>query len=158
MRKLLKLLICCCLASCNFFESKEKKTQELVDQEMQEIDWNDVDQYPLFSDCDETADKEVQKNCFQETLMLHFEMTFQEFNVLLDQQIKDTVYVDFILESNGTIFVQQIHNKQILKGQMKELGEKVTESLNSLPKIEPAIKRGVPVSTKYRIPIILNSN
>ena len=53
----------------------EEKTQELVDQEIRAIDWEDVDQYPLFADCDELVSKPEQKKCFMRTLLKHFSKT-----------------------------------------------------------------------------------
>lgn len=156
MRKFLTVLMVCSFASCNFFESTDKKTQELVSQELQSIDWTDVDKYPLFNDCDETVSKAQQKKCFIETLGLHFAMTLQEFQPILNKRINDTVFIDFILENTGDISIMNIHNKEVLQGQMQEFDEKITESLTSLPRIEPALKRGIPVSTKFRIPIVIN--
>lgn len=156
MRKFLTVLMVCSFASCNFFESTDEKTQELVSQELQSIDWTDVDKYPLFNDCDETVSKAQQKKCFIETLSLHFAMTLQEFQPILNKKVHDTVFIDFILENTGDISIMNIHNKEVLQGQMQEFDEKITESLTSLPRIAPALKRGIPVSTKFRIPIVIN--
>lgn len=150
------ILIICGFTSCNFFESADEKTQELVSQELQSIDWTDVDKYPLFNDCDETVTKVLQKKCFTETLSLHFAMTLQEFQPILNRMVNDTVFIDFVLENTGDISIMNIHNKELLQGQMQEFEEKITESLTSLPRIEPALKRGIPVSTKFRIPIVIN--
>ena len=76
MRLFLMVLVLCGFISCDFFESKDKKTQKLVDQELLEIDFNDVDDYPLFDDCDETATKEQQKSCFEDRLTSHLAMDF----------------------------------------------------------------------------------
>jgi hypothetical protein len=34
----------------------------------------------------------------------------------------------------------------------------VKGSLRSLPRLEPALKRGVPVATKFRIPLVLKTD
>ena len=156
MRKFLTVLVVCIFASCNFFESTDEKTQKLVTKELQSIDWTDVDKYPLFNDCDETVAKIEQKKCFIETLSLHFTMTLQEFEPVLNEKVNDTIFIDFIVENTGEIAIMNIHNKEVLEEQMQEFEEKISESLTSLPRIEPALKRGIPVSTKFRIPIVIN--
>tara|TARA_R110002049_G_scaffold72015_5_gene185747 strand:- start:20381 stop:20833 length:453 start_codon:yes stop_codon:yes gene_type:complete len=146
----------CGFTSCDFFESKDAKTQKLVNQEMLNIDWNDVDQYPLFSECDETVTKVLQKKCFEETLFLHILSTLQKYEFTVDNEVKDTVYVEFISESNGGITVLNISNSEIFGARTSEFNEKIEQSLNSLPQLEPALKRGIPIRSKFRIPIVIN--
>ena len=157
MRKLLILLVLCGFTSCSFFESKDKRTEKLVEKELLQIDWTDVDDYPLFSDCDETVSKTLQKNCFEEKLLLHLSADLQEFQLTSEIEIEDLVFLDFRIENDGSITVVNIENKAIFGAQTKNFEDKVTKSIKSLPRLEPALKRGIPVSAKFRIPIFLNS-
>lgn len=145
------------LTACNWSASREEKTQELVSQEIQSIDWEDVDKYPLFDDCDETVSKQEQKRCFMETLLLHFSMTLQESELVWHEEIKDTIFVDFMMEDTGSIRLMNIHNDEEVSSQIPEFTDQIKKSLSSLPKIEPALKRGIPVKAKFRIPIVLSS-
>ncbi len=158
MRLFLMVLAFCGFTSCEFFGSKEKKTQKLVDQELREIDFNDVDDYPLFDDCDETATKEQQKRCFEEKFFTHLSMALQDFELVADKEINDTILLDFVIESDGDIAILNMGNNMVLGSQKKAFEKLLTKSLNSLPRLEPALKRGVPVRAKFRIPIVLNSN
>jgi hypothetical protein len=158
MRLFLMVVVFCGFMSCDFFESKDIKTQKLVEKELREIDFNDVDDYPLFDDCDETATKEQQKSCFEDRLTSHLAMALQAIEFATDSEINDTIFLDFIIENDGNVSVLNIENKEVLKGQMSEFEEKLIKSLNSLPRLEPALKRGVPVRAKFRIPIALNSS
>lgn len=157
MRLFLMVLVLCGFTSCDFFESKDKKTQKLVDQELREIDFSDVDDYPLFDDCDETATKEQQKKCFEENMVLHLSNALQEFEFVTEKQLSDTLYLDFVIENDGAITVLNIDNKEVLGEQMREFRAKITKSFNSLARLEPALKRGIPVKAKFRIPITLNT-
>lgn len=129
----------------------------MVSQEIQSIDWEDVDKYPLFDDCDETVSKQEQKRCFMETLLLHFSMTLQESELVWHEEIKDTIFVDFMMEDTGSIRLMNIHNDEEVSSQIPEFTDQIKKSLSSLPKIEPALKRGIPVKAKFRIPIVLSS-
>lgn len=157
MRKLLILSCLYLLSSCNLFTSTEEKTQRLVEKELQAINWNDVDQYPLFDDCDETMSKSAQKECFENTLLLHFSMILQEFEFILDKDVEEVVYVDFLVDKEGKISVLNIDKNSIIQEQIPEFDGIISRSLKSLPALGPALKRGIPVNAKCRIPIILNS-
>ncbi len=157
MRKFFMVLVFCGLSSCNLFESKEEKTQELVEQELQGIDWNDLDHYPLFDECEEVVSKEEQKSCFENKLVFHLSADLQEFQLVSERNIKDVVFLDFMLESDGGIAIVSIENQEILGNQAASFRQRIRQSLDRLPKIEPALKRGVPVRAKFRIPIFLNS-
>jgi len=157
MRKLLILICLCLLSSCDLFTSSEVKTQKLVEQELQAINWNDVDQYPLFDDCDETASKYEQRACFENTFLLHFSEILQEFEFILDTTVDEKVYVDFLVDKEGKITVLNIEKNSIIQEQIPEFDGIISRCLKSLPGLQPALKRGIPVNTKFRIPINLNS-
>jgi len=128
-----------------------------VDKELQEIDWTAVDEYPLFNDCDELVSKEIQRTCFEEKLLLHLSEGLKEFELTSELEINDVVFLDFKIENDGAITIVNIENKEIFGSQMEKFEDKVARSLKNLPRIEPALKRGIPVSAKFRIPIFLSS-
>ena len=141
--------------ACNGSVKREQKTQELVDREIRSIDWEDVDQYPLFVDCDELASKPEQKRCFMETLLRHFSKSLQESDLVLTEEVRDTIFVNFRMEDTGAITLIDIKNDEQIGPQLPTFEDQIKKSLNNLPKIEPALKRGIPVSAKFRIPIVL---
>jgi hypothetical protein len=157
MKRFLVVLISFGLFSCNFFESKEKRTQELIDSQLREIDWNSIDTYPLFLDCDETASKELQRQCFEDKLTNHFETTLNDFEFIVDSDENPTVAVIFVIDTDGDIDILEIEKNNYILKQMPEFDGVVTQSLKTVPDISPALKRGIPVKTKFRIPIQLNT-
>ncbi|MCJ7466195.1 MAG: hypothetical protein MUO53_05820 [Maribacter sp.] len=157
MRKFWVIGLVCAFVSCDFFESKDKKARELVNQEMRNIDWNEVDNYPLFEACDETLTKQDQKVCFENELTSHLAATLEEFEYILDADINPTVYVDFVIDGEGKISVLNIEKDTKIDLEMPEFDGIITQSLKGVPKISPALKRGIPVRTKFRIPIVLGS-
>lgn len=148
------LLLC---VSCDWMTSKDAKTQELVAEKMKAIDWNEVDQFPLFDACDETASKMTQRRCFQENILMHFSMTLQDYEFALDNNVNDTLYVDFLMDHKGLISVLNIEKDTAIDRQMPQFDSIITQSLKNLPKVAPALKRGIPVNAKFRIPIVLNT-
>ncbi len=158
MKRFLSLFFVLLLGSCSFFESKEKRTQKLINDELRQIDWNAVDSYPYFYSCDESATKTAQKACFETTLIAHFQKTLNEFEFTLSDKKSATVEVIFIIDTTGQIKVTNIEKDASVLKQMPEFDGVITQSLKNLPKLAPAIKRGIPVNTKYRIPVQLNTD
>ncbi len=158
MRILLTLIGVLLLASCGWMTPKDEKTRRLVQEELRSINWNDIDQYPLFDSCGESISKEAQRLCFEEELLQHFSSTLSEFEFVLNEDVGDTIYVDFLVERDGSITVLDIEDHLELQDQIPEFNAIITQSLKSLPKIEPALKRGIPVNAKFRIPLELNTN
>ncbi|WP_041633046.1 hypothetical protein [Maribacter sp. HTCC2170] len=157
MRKFIAILVLCSCFSCDLFESKEKKTQKLVNQEMLSIDWNDVDNYPLFDTCDESTTKTSQRVCFETELLKYFSATLSEFEFVIDPDIDNTVFVDFLIDQEGRISVTNIEKDKAINKEMPEFDGIISQSIKNLPPLAPALKRGIPVNAKFRIPIVLNS-
>ncbi|QBA63244.1 hypothetical protein [Muriicola soli] len=155
------LLLFCCLfllLSCDWLASPESKTQKLVEDELRGLDWNDVDQYPLFDGCDETVSKSEQRSCFENTLLQNLAMHMEDFDFRVKKDIRTTVYIDFLVEKSGEIRVVEMDNDEELLEQLPEFREIIIKSLRSLPKPAPALKRGVPVRSRFRLPLELTTN
>ncbi len=146
------------LVSCEWFPSRQERTQKLVDAEMQTIDWNQLDQFPLFGACDETASRLGQQECFQNTLTLHLSMALQDFKFRSETALHDTLHIDFLVDNKGGISVLSIGENQALAAENPEFENIVARSLRSLPRLEPALKRGIPVAAQFRIPLVLKTD
>ncbi len=158
MKYLLPISLIVLLSSCELFVSKDKKTQELVNKELLEINWNDVDSYPLFENCDETLTKMGQRACFEQEVLTHCAHTLKEVSFTLLSGADSTVLVDFLVDQEGNISILEIQKDSMLDTQMPNFDTLIKQSLHKLPAMSPALKRGIPVKTKFRIPIVLRSN
>ena len=159
MQKLLFLFFLFGLfVSCELFESKEEKTQKLVNEELLAIDWNDVDQYPHFDSCDETATKQAQRECFQRVMLDSFSNALDSLEFQVNHDLNDTVYIDFVIDEHGFISVLNVEEKTSVLNEITDFNTKVTELLNDLTTVAPALKRGNPVSLRFRLPLILNTH
>lgn len=148
-------ILCCCflLQSCDWMASTESKTQKIVEDELRGIDWNDVDQYPLFEGCDETAAKLEQRMCFENTLLQNLAMSLQEFHFMTESELETTIYLDFLVDNQGVITVVNIDKNPVLEAQLPQFSGIITKGLKSMPNPAPALKRGVPIKTRFRLPL-----
>ena len=145
------------LSSCNYLLSKEERTQQLVSQELMAIDWNDVDQYPLFEECDEIALKRVQRDCFATEMLRRFSTAFNDTVFMVEQSINDTLKVDFVVDEDGFVTIMNIKENGDLEQLIPGFQSEVSRRLNDLTTVAPALKRGIPVSIKFRLPIIVDT-
>ena len=152
------ILLGLCLVSCEWFTSRETKTRKLVEEEIRSINWNEVDQFPLFEACDETASKPEQQECFQNTLVMHLGMALQDFEFRSDQPLEDILYVDFLVDSQGGISILSIEENKLLSAENPEFERIISGTLRSLPRLQPALKRGIPVTARFRIPLVIQTN
>ena len=153
----LGILLGLCLVSCDWFTSREAKTRALVEEEIRSINWNEVDQFPLFEACQETASKPEQQECFQNTLVMHLSMALQDFEFRSDQSFSDTLFVDFLVDRQGGLSVLSVEENPLLTADNPEFERIVSGSLRSLPRLQPALKRGIPVSARFRIPLVVQT-
>jgi hypothetical protein len=146
------------LFSCEWKERTKTMTREFVEAELKTIDWNQLDQFPLFDSCDETSKKEVQQECFQTTLVTHLSMALQDFKMQSTSKSQDTLFVDFKVDSLGIITVLNITGSIELINENGDFQQFVSQSLKQLPRLHPPLKRGIPVVAQFRVPLVIRVN
>ncbi len=149
------LLVWFTMVSCEWVTSKQPTKEQLVKQEIKNIDWNDLDRYPLFETCDETADKPVQKACFETTFTEHLEMTLQQYRIVVHQSVHDTVWMNFHIDNKGNLSILTIENSGEATVDIPEIDSIFKSSIELLPRLHPPLKRDIPVAAKFKLPIVL---
>ncbi len=157
MKKITLLFSYFCLFSCQFFEKKIPSEQELFEKQIKQINWKEVDEYPSFVDCDKLSDKNLRKQCFFEFMAntIQEKLSIDTLATLypdLDTiEVKVTIYPDATLQfepqfKNDSVAYDIIKIDSILKIKLKDF-----------PKVNPALKRGLPVKTQFVLPVIIKS-
>lgn len=136
--------------------SKEEQTQKMVSDELMAIDWNDVDQFPLFEECDEMAQKTAQRNCFKREMLKRFVEAFSDTVYEVDQEIKDTLFVDFEVDEDGFVNITEIQENGAIEKVVPGFRDEIRSRFSDLTVI-PAHKRGINVKIKFRLPIVLDT-
>lgn len=156
MKQLCKycLLFFVCV-SCEFINSSVVKEETIVAQEKQSIDLEKVDEFPSFASCDH-LEKEAQKNCFLQTLTDQLYERLSQNDLMVSKAIHDTIQVELQIDSLGIIKIFNIQKEAFTTRKLPSLDSLIHESINNLPKASPAYKRGIPVVTKFMLPIILH--
>ena len=154
-RTFLLILLLSLTVSCQFFETDKK----LTDQEIEEIvDFSVVDVSPSFAVCDSVIDKAKKTTCFRQTIYQHISKSLAKNIIEVNTPINETVSVQLFIDKQGEVTLKKIVSSAQLKTAIPHLDSLIQQSLQSLPNLFPAIKRGIPVSTQYELPIKINVN
>ncbi|TJY37904.1 hypothetical protein [Pontimicrobium aquaticum] len=155
MKYLKFFVLIICLTSCDYFEKKKVNTQDIINEELETFNWNDVDEYPSFDNCNNSGTKELRKQCFQTTLTNHIMSQLALRKIVVTKDLNDTINMSFSISEKGDLRVLSIEDNPNITSQIPDINTFLIESLNNLPEISPAIKRGQQVKTEFKIPIII---
>ena len=132
--------------------------EQLLEEEMQAINWNDVDDYPTFSDCEKLSTNQEKKVCFENYLHDLLTSHLENQKIIVTEDVSDTVILKIHIDKTGQFSIKNIDMNSITKAQIPELDSILRHSFDSLPKIYPAIKRSQQVATEFSLPVIVNIN
>jgi len=142
--------------SCDFISPKKTTliNTKLADSA---IDFNDVDVYPLFMDCNNCDTSEKQNLCFEMELIRRLQKLTSKTVLDASGKINDTVLVDILVNTQGEISIVKIHKNEIVTEQIPELDSLLYKSIASLPAaVQPSLKRGIPVNSMFKLPILVS--
>ena len=157
MKYLKILLILLLTGSCQYFETEKISTETFYEEEIKAIDWNDVDKYPAFSNCEKLNEKVDQKSCFENTLSQHLRKTFTNNNAIAVHDLNDTVQLTFSISNKGKIEVTSIKMDSVTQVEFPSLEAWFIQGIDTLTLVSPAYKRAMPVATQFTLPIIIRT-
>lgn len=137
-------------SSCQFINPDRKDTIQQLDTV---IDFTSVDTFPAFDICKGSIDKNEQISCFRKTIHEHITATLLEERFAVKKPLNDSVFVHLLINRKGKVTLKQIESSLALKKLLPRMDSLIKVSINKLPKLFPAIKRGIPVATQYKLPI-----
>jgi predicted ester cyclase len=157
MQQLKFLLLLFMATSCQFFETEKIPSETFYKEELKSIDWKEVDQYPSFANCENITAKPEQKSCFENTLSAHLRQTFSKHNAIAVHDLNDTVNLSFSINNKGKLLVESIKITATLQAEFPLLNQWLMEGIDTLHPVAPAYKRGIPVATKFTLPIVIKT-
>ena len=117
------------------------------------IDFSSVDFSPSFPVCDSIITKQEKSTCFRNTVHAKIGAELKKNSFTIQEAISETVVVHLLISAKGTVVLDEIQSSENIKMQLPTLDSLLNVSVQNLPKITPARKRGIPVITKYSLPI-----
>lgn len=146
------------LVSCNYFDVKKTTSEAILNEELKTFNWSEVDDYPSFVSCNNSVSKAEKKSCFQKTLTAIITSKIQRDTIFVTQNIDDTIYIKFLISEKGVLSLLEAKVDSITRKEIPNINQLLINSLDSLPEIYPAIKRGQQVKTAFTLPVIIQVN
>ncbi len=133
--------------SCSFL-SEDDKNQNLN----AIVDYTKVDVSPTFKNCKNLS---IKKNsvCFSEEIHKRIKASLRTYNFVTEQAINEVVLIDLLIDNKGNFKLKKITASVVIKNQLPKLESVLRSAIKKLPRITPAFKRGIPVTTQYQLPL-----
>jgi hypothetical protein len=129
--------------------------QELLQKELQTINWKEVDEFPSFVDCDKLDNKSKRQLCFFEylTQLIQQKLSSDTLSILYPEL--DTIEVLVTIFPDAKMKFEPQFSKDSVTYDTIKIDSILQARLVNFPKVNPAIKRGIPVKTKFILPVII---
>lgn len=157
MRKFLLLILFTILAGCNNFETKKITSEEVLELESKTLNWKEVDEYPAFENCKNITELNKARDCFEARVANSVYAYLARQEPIVTEVIDDTIYVHLEISRTGIPKIASIEVDTLVTNQIPELKLWLQQSIDSLPKIYPASKRGIPVNSLFTMPILIRA-
>jgi hypothetical protein len=157
LKKLLPILLFFLLQSCQYFEKQIPNEKELLDKELKTINWNEVDEYPSVDDCEKLTDAVQRKQCFFEYLTTTIQQKLAVDTLASLFPKLDTIEVKVTIFPNSSLQFEPQFPKDTVAYDTIKIDSILHARLIDFPKVNPAIKRGIPVKTQFVLPVIIKS-
>lgn len=155
MKQYYLFLVFIFLNSCQYFDKQIPSEKELLQRELKAINWKEVDEYPSVANCEKIDDKKQRQQCFFEILTQLIQEKLSVDTLSIQYPELDTIEVKVTVFPNATLQFEPQFPKDSVAYDKIKIDSILKVRLVDFPKINPAIKRGIPVKTQFILPVIL---
>lgn len=152
------IIIFSLVQSCQYFEKNVPTKEELLQKELNKINWDEVDEYPSTAGCDSITDKLQRKQCFFDFVATQLQFHLNNDTIKSVYPKMDTLKVKVIVMPDAQVIFQSHFEVDSLSFDKIKADSVLQSKLISFPVMEPAIKRGVKVKSEFIVPVILRNN
>lgn len=153
MKNFWMLLVLLTLLSCDrinsftasFFQKKEP------------VDFSQVDRYPLFKNCDPLLSYQETKDCFELRFHEKINQRIQNLKFKTELFYADTLLLKFSIDNTGHFKCLEVDISNRSKKNFPSLSSEIQRIIHGFEPVIPAQKRDIPVETRYKIPVVLET-
>jgi len=129
--------------------------EDLYEQEIKGIDWNDVDELPLLEPCKIFKSKGLKQECFFNIMNDSiYNKLLRKSSFYLFTKI-DTVKLLVTISADSKISFKTKFPSTASEFEKRKVDSIIQTKLVNFPPIYPATKRGIPVASRFEIPVVL---
>ena len=156
MKQFSVFLLLLSLVSCQYFDKKVPDENLLLQQELQKINWNEVDEFPTVLQCDTIKDITLKRQCFFDFITQTIKDRVEIDSFAIENPEIDTLKIKVTVNPDSRIlFESQFLNDSISLSQKNKIDSILALRLSDFPNVEPAIKRGIKVKSQFILPVLV---
>jgi len=150
LKKFSVLLFFIFLQSCQFFEKQVPSEKELLEKQIKEINWKEVDEYPSIADCEAISDPTQRKQCFFEFLSstIQQKLSIDTLKILFPKL--DTIEVRVTINPDASMQFEPQFPKDTVAYDTIKIDSILKMKLVDFPKVHP-------VKTQFILPVIIKT-
>ena len=158
MKRIVSIIILIIMCSCDYFDKRKVNADDILNEELKTFNWNEVDEYPNFENCDASEEKEQRKRCFEETLTSAIYASLNDAGIVVTESLNDTLVMVFQISETGELELLEVQDSETIEAHIPMIDSLLIEGLKDLPEIYPAVKRGQQVRTQFKLPVVITAN
>lgn len=129
--------------------------EDLYEQEIKDIDWNQVDELPLLEPCKIFKSKGLKQECFFNIMDDSiYNKLLRKSSFYLYTKI-DTVKLLVTVSADSKISFKTKFPSTASEFEKRKVDSIIQAKLVNFPPVYPATKRGIPVASRFEIPVVL---
>jgi len=156
MKVLFLLLLLFLLGSCRFFDTQVPDEDALLQQRLREIDTTNVSMYPSVAECEVITDKNLRKDCFFNTMSQLIQQKLSADTIALMYPGVDTITVKVTIFADARLLFEPQLTSDSVGYDHDKIDSIIKTRLVGFPKVEPAQKEGVPVTSQFVLPVVID--
>jgi hypothetical protein len=157
LRQLTFFLFLLIFTSCEIFSPQSSTSKSNLQVLDTVIDFTSVDVYPIFSDCENFAENDDQKECFETSITEKLAELLLDNDLKVNKEVNDTTSIDILIDNTGKASLASINSPNSILKELPNLENVIRKSISQLPTMKPALKRGMFVKSQYRLVIIVKT-
>lgn len=116
------------------------------------VDFSKVDVSPYFKICEKLL-KEEKNKCFRLNIHKYFTQELKKLELTSKESINENIAVILLVDKKGNLSLKELHVSENITTMFPDLEASIIQIIERLPQLYPALKRGIPVTTEYNLPI-----
>ena len=144
------------IGSCKYFEKQVPDEDKLLQQRLEQINWKQVSSYPSVSECDAITDKKLKRDCFFSTMARLVQEKLGADTIAMLHPCMDTINMKVTVYPDSKIVFEPQFPADSTTYNRAKFDSIIKSRLVDFPKVEPAQKEGIPVTSQFIIPVVLD--
>lgn len=156
MKKIFLLPVVLLFAGCQLFDKQVPDEDALLQQRLKEIDTTKVSSYPSIAECEAITDKVLRKECFFNTMTRLVQEKLSADTIALMYPELDTIKVKVTVHADARLEFEPQFPRDSVHYDREKIDSVIKARLTGFPKVDPAQKEGVPVTSAFIMPVVID--